>query len=678
MRLRTRIIIAVVIACSIINLFLCYYFTDKIRKSELSSLISRIDKSSKMMQLVNARPLYNVDKETLKVNLETFFADENIRSISLIESDVDIRIVLERPIDPFMGEDIIREFFITFNNVKLGKMNVIYSTYIIERKLSNFRNQMLLFTFSIILILIVALILIINRLLQPVTNLTLAASEIAAGRLDKEIEQNGVGEVGDLSRNFAIMRDSIKDKINDLAKTNIDLENEILQKELNEKKLLKQSAVFKAINTFFQKSMQAKSYKETAEIFLPIAMEIIPCQYCFIGEVNKYDDSILDILAISEQAREDCRMADIEDDVRKRGQLIRGVRAKVITENVSLILNDPASHPDFVELPENHIPLESFMGVPMTLGTEIKGLIAMSGKENGFDTDDQVACEMLCIALVEALSLKKREEEKARLEEMMIQSEKMVSIGGLAAGMAHEINNPLAGILQNSQVISNRLRKKLPANIKVAEELEVSLDKVNKYMEAREIYSMLDSILAAGKRAATIVGNMLSFSRKSSSGFLPEDVTELLDKTYDLAASDYNLKRKYDFKKIKVVKEYENDLPKVKCKASEIQQVFFNILSNGAQAMIELSKQEDPIFKLTVQKEGNWVKVSIKDNGQGIGEKTKKRIFEPFFTTKRVGEGTGLGLAISYFIITENHKGSIEVNSKRKFGTTFIIKLPIT
>lgn len=677
MKLRTRIIIAVIFACSLINLFLCYYFTEKIRKSELANLNQRIDKSAHMMTLVNARPLYNVDKETLRINMETFFEDENIRHISLTEKDIEIEIRLEREIAEEKGADITKHLDITYQGVKLGNMEVVYTTSRIEKSLTGFRNQMLLFTFSVIAVFSLILFVIVNKLMQPVTRLAIAASDIASGNLDRDIELGGLGEVGELSRNFAAMRDAVKGKILDLAKTNQNLEKEIIQKEQNEKRILKQSTVIASVNTFFQKSMLAESYEEIARIFVTIAQEVVSSKYCFIGEVSKTDGQLLNILAISDQAVKDCQMTEISKALKLRGKEIRGIRARIIHEGKAIISNDPLYYSGFVKLPENHIPIDSFLGVPMTLGSEIKGIIAFAGKQGGYDDDDKQACEMMAVALVEALSLKKRENEKKRLEEMMVQSEKMVSIGGLAAGMAHEINNPLAGILQNIQVIQNRLKENLPANISTADQLGLNLETLREYLNKREIFRMMDSVMDAGKRAAAIVSNMLTFSRKSSSSFVLEDVCELLDKTLDLAASDYNLKKRFDFKKIKIIREYGRDIPKIKCKTSEIQQVFFNILSNGAQAMMSFAHILEPCFVLSVQKRADGIRIEITDNGPGMKEEVQKRIFEPFFTTKEVGEGTGLGLAVSYFIITENHKGRIDVRSKPFKGTTFTIDLPI-
>ncbi|THB75868.1 MAG: HAMP domain-containing protein [Desulfobacteraceae bacterium] len=676
MSLKTRIIIAVVLASCIINVFLSFYFTEKIKDTELESLSHRIEEACSIMQLVNARPLYNVDKEALKVNLETFFADENMKRIVLEEADIEMKLELSRDIGKSRGMDITRTFSLTFNEIELGHMTVVYSTYLIEQKIAEFRNQILWSAFSVMVALVLAIVFIVNKLMQPVSQLTRAASEIAAGNLDKEIEQNATGEVGELAKNFARMRDAVIEKINDLARSNENLANEIIQKEINEKKILWQGSIMKAINHFFQKSMQAKTYNEIGEMFIPIILDLIPSPYCFIGEVNKEDDTQLDILAISDNAVEDCRMAKIDSSIKIQGQCVRGVRELVINRNTSLIANDPSKIPDFVALPDRHIPIDTFLGVPMALGTEIKGIIALAGKKGGYEPDDQIAAEMLSVALVEALSLKKREVEKERLEEMMVQSEKMVSVGGLAAGMAHEINNPLAGILQNSQVIRNRLKDRLPGNIETAEKLGLDIDDIGRYMEDRGIFQMIDSVLDAGKRAADIVANMLSFSRKSSSEFLPETIPELMEKTLDLAESDYNLKKRFDFKQIFIHKEYQDNLPEVMCKASEIQQVFFNILSNGAQAMMSDQEGKAPAFTIRIYRARDFVVIEIRDNGPGMKENIRRRIFEPFFTTKSVGDGTGLGLAVSYFIITENHKGTIEVHSSPGRGTNFVIKLP--
>jgi len=280
--------------------------------------------------------------------------------------------------------------------------------------------------------------------------------------------------------------------------------------------------------------------------------------------------------------------------------------------------------------------------------------------------------------------------EQVRLEEMMIQSEKMMSVGGLAAGMAHEINNPLAGILQNAQVMRNRLKSGLARNRNAALECGTTFETIEAYVKNRGIMEMLETMIDSGKRAARIVQNMLSFSRKSESRFIPCRLAELLDETIELASNDYDLKKKYDFRRIQLQREYAPDTPAVPCDGTKIQQVFLNILKNGAQAMAENDlRQEPPRFILRVSPEPciedpeaqcvkmQCVRVEIEDNGPGMDEAVRKRIFEPFFTTKETGIGTGLGLSVSYFIINKNHKGTLSVDSVPGRGTRFVIILPL-
>lgn len=270
--------------------------------------------------------------------------------------------------------------------------------------------------------------------------------------------------------------------------------------------------------------------------------------------------------------------------------------------------------------------------------------------------------------------------EKVRLEEMMIQNEKMLSVGGLAAGMAHEINNPLAGMMQTTEVLSNRLGGgiDIPANRLAAEDAGTSMDAIESFMKNRGIPRMLTTITKSGRRVAEIVDNMLSFARKTDSTVSSHSLEALLDKTLDLAATDYDLKKQYDFKVIHVIKEYAGNLPVVPCQQSKIQQVLLNILGNGAQAM-QGAATENPRFVIRTKFEEDraMARIEIADNGPGMDESIRKRVFEPFFTTKPEGVGTGLGLSVSYFIITENHGGEMAVESRPGSGTNFIIRLPV-
>jgi len=201
--------------------------------------------------------------------------------------------------------------------------------------------------------------------------------------------------------------------------------------------------------------------------------------------------------------------------------------------------------------------------------------------------------------------------DRVKLEEMMVQSEKMVSVGGLAAGMAHEINNPLAGILQNVQVLKNRMSKALSKNIEAAHKLGLDLGMINQYMEDRGMYALMENMMKAGKRAAEIVENMLSFSRKETQGFSLTNLADLMGKSIDLAQNDYDLKKRFDFKRIRILQQYRDQDLSIFCHPSMLQQVFFNILKNGAQAMASIPDTTVvPTFTISIEKRRDmaWIK----------------------------------------------------------------------
>ena len=267
--------------------------------------------------------------------------------------------------------------------------------------------------------------------------------------------------------------------------------------------------------------------------------------------------------------------------------------------------------------------------------------------------------------------------ERARLEDLMVQTEKMMTVGGLAAGMAHEINNPLGGILQSAQVIRRRLQPGLAANSSAAEAAGCSMPAVVDYMKRRGIMDMLDGIKESAARAARIVSHMLEFSRKSESTKQPVNLTQLMDKAVELAGSDYDLKKVYDFRKITIERHYDPDLPLAFCTQTQIEQVILNILQNAAHALGGFASQEPPQITLRALREGETARIEVQDNGPGIEEEIRRRVFEPFFSTKPHGQGTGLGLSVSYFIITQAHGGTIEVESEPGRGSKFIIHLPL-
>jgi len=241
---------------------------------------------------------------------------------------------------------------------------------------------------------------------------------------------------------------------------------------------------------------------------------------------------------------------------------------------------------------------------------------------------------------------KKVEERTKKLREMqehLIQSEKLASLGKLAAGIAHEINNPLGGILIYSHLLLEDTSKKSPH------------------------YENLKKIVKETSRCKDIVRGLLEFARPKEPEMTLIDINDAVDRSLAIVEGQTI------FQNITLDKTYTSDLPKIVADESQLQQVFMNIIINAAEAMDGKGKLS---LSTSMNTDRTHIEIKISDTGHGIKEEDKKRLFEPFFSTKEVGKGTGLGLAISYSII-QKHQGTIDVKSEEGKGSTFTVKLPV-
>ncbi len=243
-------------------------------------------------------------------------------------------------------------------------------------------------------------------------------------------------------------------------------------------------------------------------------------------------------------------------------------------------------------------------------------------------------------------TLEKRVDERTHelqeIQNSLIQSEKLASLGKMAAGVAHEINNPLTSILLNTHLMLEKVEKKSP------------------------LHENLCLIADETSRCSEIVRGLLEFSRQNPPEKNYADVNEIIELTINI------LENQVAFQNIEILKKLEDDLPQIQLDRNKIKQVFWNLMINAAEAMPEGGK-------LTITSrfsdDAKTIEIEFKDTGMGISKDHINKLFDPFFTTK--GGGTGLGLAVSYGII-EQHGGKIEVRSKEFEGSTFIIRLPIT
>ncbi len=243
-----------------------------------------------------------------------------------------------------------------------------------------------------------------------------------------------------------------------------------------------------------------------------------------------------------------------------------------------------------------------------------------------------------------AESLKERDEKlKEYTQKKIMESERLATIGQLAAGVAHELNNPLGGVLIYSHLLLEDLSEEDPKR------------------------ENLVKIVNQATRCKKIVKGLLDFSRQTEPKLELQDVNQLLKGALDL------VENQAIFQNIFIEKHFTSDLSYVKVDGAQIQQVFINIFINAAEA---IDGKGELTIRTYLSNEKDFIGVEFTDTGCGISKENIERLFEPFFTTKEVGHGTGLGLAISFGII-QAHQGTIEVKSQVGEGTTFIIRLPI-
>ncbi len=240
-----------------------------------------------------------------------------------------------------------------------------------------------------------------------------------------------------------------------------------------------------------------------------------------------------------------------------------------------------------------------------------------------------------------------KSEELKSIYNQVIQIEKLASLGKLSATVAHELNNPLEGILTYSKLISRKLKS------------------VEKNGEYQKLIEHLDLISAESARCGKIVKDLLLFSHKGEDIIETENIISILDQSIML------IQHHLELNGIALIKEHYSDSIKLKCNPQKLQQAFMALLINAIEAMPGGGKI---VVKVTCMNE--TIEIRIIDEGIGISPKDLPHIFEPFYTTKEAAKGTGLGLAVTYGIVT-NHNGNIFVEKTSSKGTTFLIILPL-
>ena len=263
-------------------------------------------------------------------------------------------------------------------------------------------------------------------------------------------------------------------------------------------------------------------------------------------------------------------------------------------------------------------------------------------------------------------------------QDRLVQTEKLASLGQLTAGIAHEIKNPL-NFINNFSTLSTELINEMTELFS-----DISLDK-NKREELDQVTQLLkgnlEKVVHHGKRADSIVKNMLLHSRESSGEQRPADINALLDDSLNLAY--HGARAEKSGFSITLQRDFDAGAGVIESFPQEVTRAFINLISNGFYAAAKRQKESEgsdfePVLRATTRNLGNRVEVRIRDNGTGIPAGVKDKMFNPFFTTKPAGEGTGLGLSMSHDIIVKQHGGTIDVETELGQFTEFTIVLPRT
>jgi GAF domain-containing protein len=368
--------------------------------------------------------------------------------------------------------------------------------------------------------------------------------------------------------------------------------------------------------------------------------------------------------------------------------------ARVLLENAPVLIDDAESDPEYTFGSfARWIGMRSMLGVPLMREGAAIGLLLIFRKRVQPFTRRHVdlAAAFADQAVIAIENVRLFDEVQARTEELsqsldhlraaqdrLVQTEKLASLGQLTAGIAHEIKNPL-NFVNNFSALSAELTEELlevlaPAALDGKTRQEV--DELT-----RTLKDNLEKIVQHGKRADSIVKNMLLHSREGSGEHRPSDINALLDESLNLAYHGARAE-KPQFN-VTLQRDFDAGAGTIELFPQEITRVFLNLISNGfyavARRKMEIGNSGfEPILSATTRALGDAVEIRIRDNGTGIPAEVKQKMFNPFFTTKPAGEGTGLGLSMSHDIIVKQHGGTIEVETEPGQFTEFTIVLPRT
>jgi signal transduction histidine kinase len=520
--------------------------------------------------------------------------------------------------------------------------------------------------------------LLARRMVVPIRRLQQGAEKLGAGDLSERLDIKTGDEIETLADRFNQMAGRIQESYETL-----EAKVETRTKDLNEA-LQQQTATAEVLKVI---SGSAFDLQPVFDALVSSAVELCDAHSGLIcirdGEVFRYRGS-------AGAGQTESLMTYLERHPATPGR--GAIAGRVMLSGRIEAIPDRLEDPDFaVPLSSLGEEARALLGVPLLRNDTVEGVLIVSRLEPGFFAPRQIEvlqtfADQAVIAienarLFEEVQARTRElaaslDDLRKAQDRLVQSEKLASLGQLTAGIAHEIKNPL-NFVNNFSALSRELIDELRALVAKAPLDEADRD------QAQELIGMIDANLhkveTHGKRADSIVKNMLLHSREGSGERASVNVNAMVEEALNLAY--HGARAEKPGFKVTIEKSLDPEAGSVDLYAQEMTRVLLNLISNGFYATTKRAQGEpggayEPTLSASTRDLGDRVEIAIQDNGTGIPDEVKAKIFNPFFTTKPAGEGTGLGLSLSYDIVVKQHGGALEVSTEPGAFTRFAIVLP--
>jgi signal transduction histidine kinase len=514
-----------------------------------------------------------------------------------------------------------------------------------------------------------------RRMVVPIQALRSGAARIGGGDLSQRISVKTGDELEALADQFNDMAGRLEESYSDLEKK-VELRTRELAQSVAELRAL--GEVTRAVN----------STVDLETVLTTIVAKAAQLSGTEAGAIYVFDDSSEEFHLRATYGLDDTVVATLRD---RRIRIGESAISDAVTRRAPIqiadIQNDPSVTLDIIV----RAGFRALLIVPLLSTDQIIGALVVRRRQPGefskgaiellqtFAEQSVLAIEnarLFASVEVRTRELAKSLEDLRAAQDRLVQTEKLASLGQLTAGIAHEIKNPL-NFVNNFSAVSveliDELRQAL-GGINLDNKLDAQIHEIADMLQGN-----LDKVIQHGKRADSIVKNMLLHSRKGSGEHRPVDINALVEESLNLAYHGARAE-KQDFS-VTLERSFDPTAGEANLFPQDITRVLLNVISNGFYAVTKRRAEihgsdYEPILAAATRNLGDRVEITIRDNGTGIPAGVKERLFNPFFTTKPAGEGTGLGLSISHDIVVKQHGGSIEVNTQPGVFTEFRIMLP--